>query len=189
MRVEALFNLAFGERLNPLYYLGALSTWMLWIVVASGLYLYVFFDTGINEAYASVERLTNGQRYLGGILRSLHRYASDGMVLTMLLHLTRHFVFDRYRGFRWFSWLSGVMLLWMVYVAGINGYMLPADRLAQFVTIASAEWLDWLPVFQGLLVRNFIFAENFSDRLFSLLSFIHIGVPLAVIALLWIPVQ
>jgi NAD(P)H-flavin reductase/quinol-cytochrome oxidoreductase complex cytochrome b subunit len=189
MRVEALFNLAFGERLNPLYYLGALSTWMLWIVVGSGLYLYVFFDTGINEAYASVERLTNGQRYLGGILRSLHRYASDGMVLTMLLHLTRHFVFDRYRGFRWFSWLSGVTLLWMVYVAGINGYMLPADRLAQFVTIASAEWLDWLPVFQGLLVRNFIFAENFSDRLFSLLSFIHIGVPLAVIALLWIHVQ
>ena len=189
MRVEALFNLAFGERLNPLYYLGAISTWMLWIVVASGLYLYVFFDTGINEAYASVERLTNGQRYLGGILRSLHRYASDGMVLTMLLHLTRHFVFDRYRGFRWFSWVSGVMLLWMVYAAGINGYMLPWDRLAQFVTIATAEWLDWLPMFRGTLVRNFIFAENFSDRLFSLLSFIHIGVPLAVLALLWIHVQ
>jgi len=37
MRVEALFNLAFGERLNPLYYLGALGTWMLWIVVGSGL--------------------------------------------------------------------------------------------------------------------------------------------------------
>jgi NAD(P)H-flavin reductase/ferredoxin len=189
MRVEALFNLAFGERLNPLYYLGAISTWMFWIVVASGLYLYVFFDTGINEAYASVERLTNGQRYLGGILRSLHRYASDGMVITMLLHLTRHFVFDRYRGFRWFSWVSGVMLLWMVYAAGINGYMLPWDRLAQFVIIATAEWLDWLPMFRGTLVRNFIVAENFSDRLFSLLSFIHIGVPLAVLALLWIHVQ
>ena len=189
MRVEALFNLAFGERLNPLYYLGAISTWMFWIVVASGLYLYAFFDTGINEAYASVERLTNGQRYLGGLLRSLHRYASDGMVLTMLLHLTRHFVFDRYRGFRWFSWVSGLMLLWLVYAAGINGYMLPWDRLAQFVTIATAEWLDWLPMFRGTLVRNFILAENFSDRLFSLLSFIHIGVPLAVMALLWIHVQ
>jgi NAD(P)H-flavin reductase/ferredoxin len=189
MRVEALFNLAFGERLNPLYYLGAISTWMFWIVVASGLYLYAFFDTGINEAYASVERLTHEQRYLGGVMRSLHRYASDGMVLTMLLHLTRHFVFDRYRGFRWFSWVSGVMLLWLVYASGINGYMLPWDRLAQFVTIATAEWLDWLPMFRGTLVRNFIFAENFSDRLFSLLSFIHIGLPLAVLALLWIHVQ
>jgi len=188
MRVEAIFNLAFGDRLNPLYYLGAISTWMFWIVVATGLYLYVFFDTGVNEAYASVQRLTD-QRWWGGILRSLHRYASDGMVLTMLLHLTRHFVFDRYRAFRWFSWVTGVMLLWLVYAAGINGYMLPWDRLAQFVTQAVAEWLDWLPAFRGSLVRNFIFAENFNDRLFSLLAFIHIGIPLGVLALLWVHVQ
>ena len=31
--------------------------------------------------------------------------------------------------------------------------------------------------------------ENFSDRLFSLLAFIHIGVPLGVLAVLWIHVQ
>ena len=189
MRVEAIFNLAFGERLNPLYYLGAISTWMFWLVVGTGLYLYVFFDTGVNEAYASVEALTLGQWWLGGVARSVHRYASDGMVLTMVLHLARHFAFDRYRGFRWFSWVTGVMLLWLIYAAGINGYMLPWDRLAQFVTQAVAEWLDWLPMFRGSLVRNFIFAENFGDRLFSLLAFIHIGLPLGVLALMWIHVQ
>src|SRR3990172_6068816 len=96
MRVEALFNLAFGERLNPLYCLGAISYWMFWIVVASGLYLYAFYETGVAKTYASVEALTHGQWYLGGILRSLHRYASEAMVLTMGLHLLRHFVFDRY---------------------------------------------------------------------------------------------
>jgi NAD(P)H-flavin reductase/ferredoxin len=189
LRVEAIFNLAFGERLNPLYYLGAISTWMFWIVLASGVYLYVFFDTGVERAYASVEGITHGQPWAGGIARSLHRYASDGMVLTMLLHLTRHFVFDRYRSFRWFSWVTGTMLLWIVYVAGINGYMLPWDVLAQFVTQATAEWFDWLPAFRGSLVRNFIFAENFNDRLFSLLAFIHIGVPLAALFVLWVHVQ
>jgi len=55
LRVEGLFNLAFGDRLNPLYYLGPLSYFMFWIVVASGLYLYVFFETGVDEAYDSVE--------------------------------------------------------------------------------------------------------------------------------------
>jgi NAD(P)H-flavin reductase len=123
------------------------------------------------------------------VLRSIHRYASDGVVLTMLLHMARHWAFDRYRGFRWFSWVSGLALLWLVYVAGINGYMLPWDRLAKFTVIATAEWLDWLPVFNGTLVRNFIFEENVNDRLFSLLSFIHIGVPLAVLALLWVHTQ
>jgi NAD(P)H-flavin reductase/ferredoxin len=189
MKVEGLFNLAFGERNNPLYYLGPISYYLMWVVVASGLYLYAFFETSVTGAYDSVEALTHSQRYAGGVIRSVHRYASDGVVITMVLHLVRHWTFDRYRGFRWFSWVSGVVLLWLVYTAGINGYMLPWDRLAQFTVIATAEWLDWLPVFNGALVRNFIFEENVNDRLFSLLSFIHIGVPLAVLAVLWVHTQ
>jgi NAD(P)H-flavin reductase/quinol-cytochrome oxidoreductase complex cytochrome b subunit len=189
LKVEALFNLAFGDRLNPLYYLGPISYFLMWLVVASGLYLYAFFETSVAGAFDSVEALTVGQRYAGGVLRSVHRYASDGVVLTMALHLLRHFTFDRYRGFRWFSWASGVVVLWLVYTSGINGYMLPWDRLAQFVVVATAEWFDWLPVFNGALVRNFILPENVNDRLFSLLSFIHIGVPLAVLAVLWIHTQ
>ncbi len=189
LRVEALFNLAFGDRLNPLYYLGPIAYFMLWIVVASGLYLYAYFKTGVDEAYASVEYLTHQQWYLGGIMRSLHRYASDAMVLVMALHMLRHFTFDRYRSFRWFSWVTGVVLLWLVYAAGINGYMLPWDELAQFTVTATAEWFDWLPIFNGTLIRNFIFTDSVNDRLFSLLSFIHIGVPLGVLALLWIHTQ
>ncbi|HEX7218687.1 MAG TPA: cytochrome b N-terminal domain-containing protein [Burkholderiales bacterium] len=188
-RVEGVFNLAFGEKLNPLYYIGPISYYLMWLIVASGLYLYAFFETSVTGASASVEALTHGQPWAGGVLRSIHRYASDGMVLTMLLHMTRHWAFDRYRGFRWFSWVSGLVLLWLVYVAGINGYMLPWDRLAKFTVVATAEWLDWLPLFNGTLVRNFIFEANVNDRLFSLLSFIHIGVPLAVLALLWVHTQ
>jgi NAD(P)H-flavin reductase/ferredoxin len=188
-RVEGLFNLAFGEKLNPLYHIGAISYYLMWLIVASGLYLYAFFETSVTGASASVEALTHGQPWAGGVLRSIHRYASDGVVLTMLLHMARHWAFDRYRGFRWFSWVSGLVLLWLVYVAGINGYMLPWDRLAKFTVVATAEWLDWLPLFNGTLVRNFIFEANVNDRLFSLLSFIHIGVPLAVLALLWVHTQ
>jgi NAD(P)H-flavin reductase/quinol-cytochrome oxidoreductase complex cytochrome b subunit/ferredoxin len=189
LKAEALFNGVFGERLNPLYHLGAVSYWLFWVVLASGLYLYAFFDTSVTDAYRSVEQLTHGQRWVGGVMRSLHRYASDGMVLTMGLHLLRHFAFDRHRGFRWFSWVSGVVLLWLVYASGVNGYMLPWDRLAQFTVIATAEWFDALPVFNGLLVRNFLDAASVSDRFFSLLSFLHIGLPLGVLALLWIHTQ
>ena len=189
VKVEGLFNLAFGEKLNPLYYIGPISYFLVWLIVASGLYLYAFFETSVTGASASVEALTRGQPWAGGVLRSVHRYASDGVVLTMLLHMARHWAFDHYRGFRWFSWASGLLLLWLVYIAGINGYMLPWDRLAKFTVVATAEWLDWLPVFNGTLVRNFIFERNVNDRLFSLLSFIHIGVPLAVLALLWIHTQ
>jgi len=189
LRVEGLFNAAFGDRLNPLYHLGAISFYLFWLVAGSGLYLYAFFETGVADAYASVQSLTHGQWFAGGVLRSVHRYASDAMVLTMLLHMVRHFAFNHYRAFRWFSWVSGVALIWGVYVSGINGYMLPWDKLAQFVIVASFEWIDWLPGFGGTLMRNFIYASSVSDRFFSLLSFMHIGIPLVVLLLMWVHVQ
>ena len=189
LRVEAVFNAAFGDKLNPLYHLGAITFFLFWLVAGSGLYLYAFFETGVAQAYASVEYLSHDQWYAGGILRSVHRYASDAMALTMLLHMLRHFAFDRLRGFRWFSWVTGVALIWLVYISGINGYMLPWDKLAQFVVVASFEWLDWIPIFGGALTRNFIYQASVSDRFFSLLSFIHIGVPLVLLMLMWIHTQ
>ncbi len=189
LRVEGLFNAAFGDRLNPLYHLGSITFFLFWVVGASGLYLYAFFETSVAGAYSSVQSLTHGQWFAGGIMRSLHRYASDAMVVTMLLHLLRHFAFDHFRGFRWFSWFTGVALIWLVYVSGINGYMLPWDRMAQFVIVTSFEWFDSLPTFGGTLMRNFITPASVSDRLFSLLSFMHIGLPLLVLLLMWVHVQ
>lgn len=189
MRAEALFNAAFGDRVNPLYHLGAISFFLFWVIAVSGLYLYAFFETGVADAHASVESITHNQWFAGGILRSLHRYASDAFVLTMLLHMLRYFAFDRFRGFRWFSWLTGVALIWLVYVSGINGYMLPWDQMAQFVIVATFEWIDWLPSFGGTLMRNFIYPSSVTNRFFSLLAFLHIGISLLVLLLMWIHVQ
>ncbi len=189
MRVEGIFNIAFGDKLNPLYHLGTITFWQFWLVAVSGLYLFIFADTGVTDAYKSVEALTHDQWWLGGILRSIHRYASDGMVLTMLLHMVRHFSFDKYRGFRWFSWVTGVILIWLVYISGINGFMLVWDKLAQFVTVATAELLDWIPIFKGVVIRNFIFEGAVNDRLFTLLAFVHLGAPLVVLMVMWIHVQ
>ena len=189
MHAEALFNRAFGDKLNPLYHLGSTIFFLFWVVGATGLYLYAFFDTSVDGAYRSVQALTEGQWYAGGVLRSVHRYASDAMVAAMAVHALRYFAFDRLRGYRWFSWVTGVGLIWLIYAAGANGYMLPWDRLAQFVTQASFEWMDWLPGFGGSLIRNFIVPASVSNRLFSLLVFIHIGVPLLALLVMWVHVQ
>ena len=189
LRLENVFNGIFGPALNPFYYLGAIAYLMFWIIVVSGFYIYAFYDTGVEGAFNSVERLTNNQWYLGGIIRSLHRYASDGMILVGVLHMLRSFAFDHYRGFRWFSWFTGIALLWLIYIAGINGYWLVWDSLAQFLAVASAEWLDYLPIFSAPLARNFLELGSVSDRFFSLLSLIHIGAPLGVFGLIWIHTQ
>ena len=189
MRIENVFNLAFGDKLNPFYHLGTISFWQFWLLVGSGFYLYIFAETGVHDAYSSIESITHNQWWAGGILRSIHRYATDGMILTMFLHLLRHFAYDRYRGFRAFSWMTGVALLILIFVAGVNGFMLVWDKLAQFVVIATAEWFDVLPMFNGTLIRNFLFLETVNSRLFTLLAFVHLGAPLIVVFIMWVHVQ
>lgn len=187
--VEYAFDAAFGPRINPFYHLGALSFFFFWVVTASGIYLFIFFETSIEGAYRSVEYLTHTQWYLGGVARSLHRYASDAMVIVVLLHLAREFVLDRYRGVRWYAWITGVMLLWFLYASGIGGYWLVWDRLAQYIAVVTSEWLDWLPIFGESIARNFLNSATVSDRFFSLLSFMHIGIPLFLLFGMWIHIQ
>jgi len=116
------FNRMFGTAWNPLYHLGALGWFFYWITIVSGIYLYIFFDTGINQAYESLEYITHVQWYAGGVMRSLHRYASDALIIVVMLHLVREYIMDRYRGVRWFTWFTGVPLLWLMFACGISGY-------------------------------------------------------------------
>ena len=187
--VEGVFDAAFGAGLNPWRHLGALAFYLFWIITATGIYVYAAFDTSVTGAYASVERITRNEWPAGGIARSLHRFASDAFVVVVLLHLAREWINGHARGFRWFSWLSGVPLLWLLYASGIGGYWLVWDRVAQFSLTATTEWLDWLPLFGEPLVRNFIAGESVSDRFFSLLIFLHIGIPLLLLLGMWVHIQ
>jgi ferredoxin/coenzyme F420-reducing hydrogenase delta subunit len=187
--LEGLLDRIFGPAWNPLYHLGALGFFYYWIVAVSGIYVYVFFDTGTSAAYGSVEYLTRDQWYLGGVMRSLHRYASDGMMLMMGVHMLREFSLDRYRGKRWFTWVTGMPILWLVFACGITGYWMVWDKLAQYVALATTEWLDTLPIFGEPVARNFLAPTTLDDRFFTLLTFMHIAVPLILLFVLWIHLQ
>ncbi len=179
----------FGPALNPLAQLGAMGFFMFWIVAVSGIYLFAVFDTGVEQAYASVEWYTTRHWWHAGVMRSLHRYASDLMVLLLLLHMLREFSLDRYRGVRWFSWFTGVPIIWFLYISGITGYWLVWDRLAQYIATSSTELLDWLPIFGEPIARNFLAPSSLSSRFFTLLVFLHIAVPLVLLFTLWVHIQ
>lgn len=188
-RAEAIFEWGFGQGSNPLSCLGALGWYFFWIVAGSGIYLYLFFDTGITNAYASVEYMTNDQWYAAGVMRSLHRYASDALVIVVVLHMLREYSLDRLRGKRFFAWITGVPLLWFIYICGITGYWLVWDKLAQMIAVATTEWLDALPFFGQPIANNFLNSTTLSDRFFTLMVFMHIFAPLFMLFLMWIHIQ
>lgn len=174
-----------SPRLNPLRHLGAIAFLLFWILVGTGIYLYVMIDTSVGGAYASIDQLSRGPWGFGGLLRSVHRYAADLFALITLAHLVREWAMGRFRGFAASSWLTGVALLPLLAVSAIGGFWLNWDQLGQYSATASAEWLDWWPLFGAPLTRNFLVATAISDRLFSLFVFVHIGVPLLMLFGFW----
>ncbi|MCW3781167.1 cytochrome b N-terminal domain-containing protein [Defluviimonas salinarum] len=188
-RVELGLDRLFGPDWNPLAQLGPLGWLLFWLVAGTGIYLFIFFDTGVTAAYGSVEWLSRDHWWHAGLARSVHRYASDLMVLVMFVHLVREWAMDRYRGRRWFSWITGVPIIWFVYLSGITGYWLVWDELAQYVALTTTELLDSLGIFAEPIARNFLAPDTLSGRFFTLMVFLHIAIPLLLLLLMWIHIQ
>ena len=188
-KLTGSFDQAFVPANNPWRHLGALAFLCLVILVASGIIAYVLYDTSVSGAYNSGLRLQNDPLLLGRLLRGLHRYAADAFMLLTVLHLVREAMRGHFRGVRWFSWLTGIPLLWMLWIAGITGLWLLWDERALFSVTATAEWLQALPLATDLLARNFLTPGALNDRFISLIMFVHIGVPLSLLAAVWVHLQ
>ena len=188
-RLTGAFDYAFRPADNPWRHLGALAFLCLVISVASGIIAYTLYNISVSGAYDSGLRLQNDPLLLGRLLRGLHRYAADAFMLLSVLHLVREAMRGHFRGVRWFSWLTGIPLLWMLWIAGITGLWLLWDARALFSLTATAEWLQALPLSADLLARNFLTPGALNDRFISLIVFIHIGMPLLLLAALWVHVQ
>lgn len=188
-RLEDSLDFIFPGGSNPLRNLGAIACLMFAILLLSGIYLYAVFDTSVQGAWQSVDALSRDQPFVGGWLRSMHRYAADGFMISTILHLVREWILGHHSRFRRMTWLTGIPLLAFMYVSGIGGFWLNWDRLGQYAAVASAELLDALPLMATSLSRNFLSAEAVGDRLFSLLVFVHLGVPLLLLFGLWFHLQ
>ena len=187
--LSGAFDHAFAPAHNPWRHLGALAFLCLMTCVASGIVAYALYDTSVAGAYASGLRLQNDPLLLGRLLRGVHRYGADAFMLLTLAHLLREGVRGHFRGVRWYSWLTGIPLLFLLWLAGITGLWLLWDERALFSVTAMAEWLQALPLGAELLARNFLTPEALGDRFFSLIMFVHIGLPLLLLAATWIHVQ
>jgi quinol-cytochrome oxidoreductase complex cytochrome b subunit len=177
------------ESPNPLHHLGGLGFLFFWTLAATGIYLFIRFDTSLAGAYVSVDALTREEWWLGGFLRSIHRYATGGFVAVTLAHLVKELADGHFRHYRTFSWVSGMPLPWLLLPAALVGYWLIWDGRAQFSALATAEWFDALGLLSEPMARNFVPGGAMNDRVFSLFVFLHLGLPLALLAGMWVHVK
>ncbi|PJF46006.1 MAG: hypothetical protein CUN48_16005, partial [Candidatus Thermofonsia Clade 3 bacterium] len=77
---ERLLNrLAGWQASNPFYHLGTLAIFLLFVLIGTGIYLTIFYRPGSDRAYGSVVALS--ATWPGSLMRSIHRYAADALIL------------------------------------------------------------------------------------------------------------
>ena len=85
---DAVATRLYGWRYNPLHQTGTIAFALLLVLIVTGLYLLVFYR--ISAPWASVQRMV-ADPWLGRWIRSLHRFASDAMVVAVVIHAFRMF--------------------------------------------------------------------------------------------------
>lgn len=193
-KFEDGLNVVLTSKYNPFYYHGALPQFFLWVLFLSGLLLFAYYVPTIDNAYSS-ERLINAftsvdyitnQIPFGAVVRGIHRYAGDAMVLTIVLHALRVWWTDRYRQYRWLQWFSGIVLLGFVLFIGQTGYYLVWDERSLVLTRMTVFAFDALPVIGPGLKAWFVNGEAITNLTLSNYLFIHIGLSFFLLFGLWI---
>lgn len=179
-RIEGLFNRSAASSFNPFYQLGTISIFLLIVIILTGIYLTLLYRPNVNDAYASVSVLS--ATWLGSLIRSIHHYASDALVVTILLHALKMLVSDRFWGGRWLSWVSGWVLLAIIWLIGAMGYWLVWDQRAQWLTEYSAG------LFGGAVQLAFATPAALSRTItfFVIVLFLHIFLPVGILSGLFI---
>ncbi|HEU5044002.1 MAG TPA: ubiquinol-cytochrome c reductase cytochrome b subunit [Nocardioidaceae bacterium] len=182
------------------FMLGEIAFYSFLILVATGVYLAIFFDPSSSEtiykgsytpvsghevsaAYASTLELSWDVR--GGLLmRQAHHWAAHIFIGAIVLHLCRIFFTGMFRKPRELNWTVGVTLLGLAMFNAFAGYSLPDDLLSGiglhiFYSVALS-----VPVIGGW-VALFAFGGDFpGDAIIYRLYALHILVVPALIFLL-----
>ncbi len=171
-KFEGFINRFTKSDFNPFYHLGTLTIFMLILLIGTGVYITLIYRPGLDVAYQSVEKINS--TWFGSLMRSMHRYASDGMIVLIVLHMLKMLVSDRFSGQRWLAWTSGWIMLAMVWLTGTMGYWLIWDQRAQWMTEYMMEHLA------GTSGLTYV-APDLASRTFSnfvIIIFLHVFIPL-----------
>lgn len=156
------------------YYLGGVTLLLVGLQFASGILLLLYYHPMAEGAFESVRFLMTKVEF-GWLVRSIHVWAAHLAILSAFVHLASTFFLKAYRPPRELTWVSGVLLLYLLLAFGFTGCLLPWNTLAFFATKVGAEIARDIPGV-GPALRVFLLGgEEVGEAALSRFYWLHIG--------------
>ena len=125
--------------------LGGISALLAVVLIATGILLMFRYDASVEHAYTSIQLLETEVMF-GSLVRAVHHWAANLLIITVFLHMVRVFYTGSYKKGRGFNWLVGIFLLLLVVTFNFTGYLLPWDQLAYWAITVGTSLLGYVPV-------------------------------------------
>jgi cytochrome b6 len=134
------------------YYMGGITLFLVGVQLGTGILLLLYYKPSAGEAYESVKFIVS-QVEFGWLIRNVHSWSANLLILMAFVHLFSTFFLRAYRKPRELTWITGVLLLFIMMGFGFSGYLLPWNELAFFATKVGTGIAGAVPVVGKFMVR------------------------------------
>ncbi len=132
------------------YVWGSTLVFTFTVQVITGLFLWTAYSPSAQTAWESVYFIQDVMAY-GWLVRGIHHYSAQAMVVLMALHLIQVIFDGAYRAPREINFWLGLILMQIVFGLALTGYLLPWDQKGYYATQVSTEIMGAAPVVGPLL--------------------------------------
>jgi ubiquinol-cytochrome c reductase cytochrome b subunit len=120
----------------------------------------------------------------GWVLRGMHHWGSQAMIVLLGAHLLQTGLFGAYRRPREINWYFGLALLGLTLALSQTGTLLPADQKGYWATRVDTNIAGMSPVIGGVLQRLILGGADYGSLTLTRFYAMHAALlPLAMIAL------
>jgi quinol-cytochrome oxidoreductase complex cytochrome b subunit len=170
-------------KLNYTFGLGGLLILLAMILGITGVMLMFVYTPSPDQAYESLVALQT-EVFFGNLIRNLHHWSANLMVIVAVLHLLRVFYTHGFASPREFNWVMGVALLLLVIAANFTGYLLPWDQLAYWAITVGTSLIGYIPLIGEPLTRLLLGGSEVGAATLTNFYGLHVAmIPLSIFAI------
>jgi ubiquinol-cytochrome c reductase cytochrome b subunit len=143
--------------------------------VITGLFLWMAYSPSSRTAWESVYYIQYEMQF-GWLLRGIHHYMAQAMVVLMIFHLLQVVIDGAYKAPREINYWMGLFLMMIVMGLGLTGYLLPWDQKGYWATAVATNLMAFVPYIGDSLQQVVVGGNEYGHHTLTRFFALHAGV-------------
>ncbi len=123
---------------------GGLALFLFLVLLVTGILEMFYYIPLADQATISIQTIANFVPY-GGLIRNLHFWGAQALVVVLLVHLLRIAMTGAYKKPRRFNYLLGLSLLMLAVALDFTGYILRWDQGTSWALVVGTNLIKTIP--------------------------------------------